>query len=132
MTDFNLFVTELASPDQARIVLPNAQCWGAPIINYTAFANRRVDLDFSLPAATPAAEAVDIALAAFKSEPRIQDAPEPVVVIKAIEFDKTILTAQGWAAAGEYVAVRQALMKKIKLALDAARARAASSSSAKQ
>ncbi len=118
VTDINLFVTEIVTPDHAKITLPNGQCWGAPISNYTAFANRRIDLDFAVPNAIPIERAMAIAEAALKGEKRIEDAPAPAVQVKSIEFDRTTLTAQGWARAGEQVAVRQALIKAIKLALD--------------
>lgn len=119
VTDINLFVTEIVSPDHAKITLPNSQCWGAPISNFTAFANRRIDLDFAVPNAIPIARAIAVAEAALKGEKRIEEMPVPAVLVKSIEFDRTILTAQGWAKAGEQVAVRAALIKAIKLALDA-------------
>lgn len=119
VTDINLFITEIATPDHAKITLPNGQCWGAPIANYTAFANRRIDLDFAVPNAIPIARAIAIAEHVLKDEERLEDAPEPAVLVKSIEFDKTILTAQGWAPAGEQVSVRAALIKAIKLQLDA-------------
>lgn len=120
VTDINLFVTEIVTPDHAKITLPNGQCWGAPISNFTAFANRRIDLDFAVPNAIPIERAIAIAEAALKGEKRVEETPAPAVQVKSIEFDRTTLTAQGWAKAGEQVAVRAALIKAIKLALDKA------------
>lgn len=118
--DINLFVTELSTPANVKVTLPNAQCWGAPISNFTAFANRRIDLDFAVPNAIPIERAIAIAEAALKGEKRVEETPAPAVQVKSIEFDRTTLTAQGWAKAGEQVAVRAALIKAIKLALDKA------------
>ncbi len=120
VTDINLFVTEIVTPDHAKITLPNGQCWGAPISNFTAFANRRIDLDFAVPNAIPIERAIAIAETALKGEKRVEETPAPAVQVKSIEFDRTTLTAQGWAKAGEQVAVRAALIKAIKLALDKA------------
>jgi small conductance mechanosensitive channel len=38
--DLNLFMTELEGEEQTQILVPNAQVWGAAIVNYTAY-NRR-------------------------------------------------------------------------------------------
>lgn len=120
VSDVNLFVTEIVTPDHAKIVLPNAQCWGAPISNFTAFANRRIDVDFAVAATLPIARAIAIAADALQAEERLESSPEPAVQVKAIEHDKTVLTAQGWAPAAQQIMVKQSLMKAIKLALDAA------------
>lgn len=120
VSDVNLFVTEIVTPDHTRIVLPNAQCWGAPISNFTAFANRRIDLDFAVPPTLPIAKALAIAADALQGEERLQGAPEPAVHVKSIDHDKTVLTAQGWTSAAQQVMVKQSLMKAIKLELDAA------------
>ncbi len=119
VSDVNLFVTEIVTPDHVRIMLPNNQCWGAPISNFTAFANRRIDIDFSIAPAFPVSKAIAIAADVLQAEERLEDAPEPAVNIKAIDFDKTVLTAQGWAPAMQQVVVKQSLMKALKLRLEA-------------
>jgi small conductance mechanosensitive channel len=35
--DLNLFMTELEGEEQVQILVPNAQVWGAPIVNHTAY-----------------------------------------------------------------------------------------------
>lgn len=120
VSDVNLFVTEIVSADHARITLPNAQIWGAPISNFTAFANRRIDLDFSVPMTLPIAKAIAIAADALQAEERLEPEPAPAVQVKSIDHDKTVLTAQGWARASQQIVVKQSLIKAIKLGLDAA------------
>ncbi len=41
----NLFMTELASDDNNQILIPNAQVWGQPLTNFTAYKRRRDLLD---------------------------------------------------------------------------------------
>lgn len=120
VSDVNLFVTEIVTGDHVKIVLPNSQCWGAPISNFTAFANRRIDLDFAIPLTLPVAKAMAIAADALQAEERLQAEPQPAVQIKSIDHDKTVLTAQGWAPAMQQLVVKQSLIKAIKLGLDQA------------
>ena len=123
--DINLFVTELVAPDQVRIVLPNSQCWGAPILNFTAFALRRIDVDFAIPQAWPAETALRTAEAALAGEKRLEKSPAPQALVKSIDHDKTVLTAQGWTASAQQAQVKSALARAIRLGLDAEAARAA-------
>ena len=39
--DLNLFFTELATPDNVQIIVPNAKVWGTIITNYSAHPTRR-------------------------------------------------------------------------------------------
>lgn len=122
VSDINLFVTEIVTPDHTRVMLPNGQCWGAPISNYTAFANRRIDIDFAVAAATglPAARALAAAADALQAEERLVGIPPPAVQIKSIDHDKTVYTAMAWAPASQQIVVKQSLLKAIKLGLEAA------------
>ncbi|MET0181257.1 MAG: mechanosensitive ion channel domain-containing protein [Caulobacterales bacterium] len=124
VSDVNLFVTELMGADHSKITLPNSLCWGAPIFNFTAFANRRVDVDFAVLPNFPAKIALEIAEGALASEKRLEKTPAPAAVIKSIDHDKTILTAQGWASAAEHGAVKAALLKAIRQGLDDAHEKA--------
>ncbi|MGE3143142.1 MAG: mechanosensitive ion channel family protein [Hyphomonadaceae bacterium] len=118
VNDINLFVTELIGPDHVKITLPNAQCWGAPILNFTALPQRRADADFAVPPSVPAALAIAAAQAALAAETRLEKSPAPAVLIKAVEHDKTIFSAQGWTAARQTGAVKAALLAAIRERLD--------------
>jgi small conductance mechanosensitive channel len=37
----NLFMTELAADDDVQILIPNAQVWGTPLTNFSAYARAR-------------------------------------------------------------------------------------------
>lgn len=121
--DVNLFVTELIAPDQQKIVLPNGQCWGAPIVNYTAFALRRLDIDFAAPLSITSEHALEIAEKALAAENRLEKEPAPRALVKSIEFDKTIYTAQGWCPSQQQIQIRAAIVRRIKSGLDQEAAR---------
>ena len=39
--EVNLFTTELATPDNVQIVIPNNSVWGSSVVNYSFHATRR-------------------------------------------------------------------------------------------
>ena len=44
----SLFVTELATPDNVQIVVPNSQVWGSSVVNYSHHETRRCDLSLGI------------------------------------------------------------------------------------
>ena len=46
--EINLFYTELATPQNVQIVVPNGRAWGSIITNYSHYETRRGDLVFSI------------------------------------------------------------------------------------
>jgi small conductance mechanosensitive channel len=60
--DLNLFVTELVTPDNVQIIIPNGQAWGSIITNYSAHDTRRVDMVFGIDYGDSADKAKEIIL----------------------------------------------------------------------
>ncbi len=48
----NLFVTELATPNNIQVLIPNGQVWGSSIVNYSHHATRRIDIVMSIASTT--------------------------------------------------------------------------------
>src|SRR5262249_7781059 len=70
-----LFTTEITTPQNIKIVLPNGLCWGAPMVNYTAHPRRRIDLDFSVAYDSDLERAISVLKAAAEAEPRVLAEP---------------------------------------------------------
>jgi len=62
VVDLNLFVTELVTPDNVQIIIPNGQAWGSVITNYSAHETRRVDYLFGIDYGDSADDAMKIIL----------------------------------------------------------------------
>ena len=45
--EISIFTTELATPDNVQIIVPNGQVWGSAITNYSAYDTRRLDFVFA-------------------------------------------------------------------------------------
>lgn len=117
--DINLFVTELVTPDNVQIIVPNGQAWGAVITNYSHHENRRLDLTFGIDYGDDAEKAMAIILAQAKADTRIHVDPEPWVRVTNLGDSSVDITARLWCAAGDYWELKFALTKQIKEAFDA-------------
>ncbi|WP_306118366.1 MULTISPECIES: mechanosensitive ion channel domain-containing protein [unclassified Roseitalea] len=116
--DLNLFVTELATPDNVQIIIPNGQAWGSVITNYSAHDTRRVDLQFGIDYGDDADKAVAIIAELARADPRIHDEPEPWVRVTGLGESSVDLTMRVWCAAADYWDVRFDMLKAVKLAFD--------------
>ncbi|MCI4665285.1 MAG: mechanosensitive ion channel [Neomegalonema sp.] len=124
-----LFTTELATVDNVQIILPNGSVWGAPITNYSAHGDRRVDLvfgvsyDSDLKTAEAALRAVIEAEAAPKADGapgRVKDAPAaPFVAVTNLGDSSVDFTVRVWCAAADYWPLRFALIRAVKERFDA-------------
>lgn len=117
--DLNLFTTELVTPDNVQIIVPNGQAWGSIITNYSAHDTRRVDLVFGIDYGDSADEAMKIILDVAEADGRIHADPEPWVRVTNLGDSSVDLTARLWCAAADYWDVKFDLTKAVKEAFDA-------------
>jgi small conductance mechanosensitive channel len=117
--DVHLFTTELRTLQNIKIVLPNTLCWGAPMVNYTAYPSRRIDLAFAVAYDTDIDRAITVLTTALKSDKRVMAEPAPSVHVDQLGDFAIVLVARAWAPARDYIALRFALIKAGKEALDA-------------
>ncbi|WP_170373111.1 mechanosensitive ion channel family protein [Ruegeria arenilitoris] len=116
--DLNLFTTELVTPDNVQIIVPNGQAWGSIITNYSAHDTRRVDLVFGIDYGDNADAAMKIILDVAKADKRIHSNPEPWVRVTNLGDSSVDLTARLWCAAADYWDVKFDLTKAVKEAFD--------------
>lgn len=116
--DLNLFVTELVTPDNVQIIVPNGQAWGAIITNYSHHDTRRVDLVFGIDYGDDANKAMEIILAEAKADGRILEDPEPWVRVTNLGDSSVDITARLWCNAADYWDIKFVLTQSVKEAFD--------------
>lgn len=116
--DLNLFVTELSTPDNVQIIVPNGQSWGAIIQNYSHHDTRRVDLVFGIDYGDDANAAMKVILEQVAADTRIMSDPEPWVRVTNLGDSSVDLTLRVWCAAADYWDIKFDLTKGIKEAFD--------------
>lgn len=117
--DISLFTTELATPDNVQIIVPNGQAWGSVIMNYSAHDTRRVDLVFGIDYGDSADAAMQIILDAASGDDRVLSDPEPWTRVTNLGDSSVDITARIWCQAADYWDLKFALTKQIKETFDA-------------
>jgi small conductance mechanosensitive channel len=113
-----LFITELATPDNVHVVVPNAQLWGAAIHNYSHNDTRRVDLVVGVAYEDDVEKALAILLDMAKTDERVHADPEPFAAVAALADSSVNVTLRVWCDAGNYWPLKFDLTKAIKASLD--------------
>lgn len=117
--DLNLFVTELVTPDNVQIIVPNGQAWGAIITNFSHHETRRVDLTFGIDYNDDADKAMGIITHLAKADERVHSDPGPWVRVTNLGDSSVDLTARLWCNAPDYWDVKFEMTKAVKEAFDA-------------
>ena len=117
--DINLFFTELATPDNVQIIVPNGQAWGSIITNFSAHPTRRLDLTFGIDYGDEAEKAMQIILDVARADERVHDDPAPWVRVTNLGDSSVDLGVRLWCAAADYWELRFHMTKAVKEAFDA-------------
>lgn len=119
VVDLTLFTTELATPDNVQIIVPNSQAWGTVIVNYSHHDTRRIDLVFGIDYGDSADAAMAIIREVAESDARVMAEPAPWVRVTNLGDSSVDLTARLWVAADDYWDARFDLTQAVKEAFDA-------------
>ena len=117
--DLNLFVTELATPDNVQIIIPNGQAWGTVITNFSAHSTRRLDLTFGIDYGDDIDKAVQIILDVANADERVHNDPEPWVRLTNLGDSSVDLGVRLWCDAANYWELKFHMLKSVKEAFDA-------------
>lgn len=116
--DINLFVTELATPDNVQIIVPNGQAWGAVITNFSHHDTRRCDLVFGIDYGDDIEAAKAIILNLANADERVLQDPEPWVRVTNLGDSSVDITARLWCEATDFWELKFGLTQSVKEAFD--------------
>jgi len=118
VVDLNLFVTELVTPDNVQIIIPNGQAWGSVITNFSAHDTRRVDLLFGIDYGDSADDAMKIILDLARADNRVHADPEPWARVTNLGDSSVDITTRIWCDASNYWELKFSMTKAVKEAFD--------------
>ena len=118
--EISIFTTELATTDNLQVVIPNSLVWGASITNYSVYDKRRLDLVFGVSYATDLSRAEAVLVGLVAAEVRIDEAPEPMIKVSALNQSSVDFTLRLWCSASDYLALKFDMTRAVKEAFDAA------------
>jgi small conductance mechanosensitive channel len=107
-----IFQTRMLTADNREIILLNSQITSAPIINYTARGDRRVDLNLPMAYGEDLPAVRNALLAIATGNARVKASPAPEVLVTAFgESGVVTLQLQAWVLAREYAQARSELLE---------------------
>ncbi|MFV0334616.1 MAG: mechanosensitive ion channel family protein [Tropicimonas sp.] len=115
-----LFTTELATPDNVQIIIPNGDVWSSSIVNHSAHETRRVDMVFGVSYDSDLKKAEGILAGLIAADARCMSDPAPFVKVTNLGDSSVDFTVRVWCAAADYWDVKFALTRQAKDAFDTA------------
>lgn len=116
--DINLFITELVTPDNVQIIIPNGQAWGRIVTNYSHHPTRRLDLGFGIDYSDDADKAMKLISDLAAADERVHKDPEPWVRVVGLGDSSVDLGARLWCDADDYWELKWDMTKRVKEAFD--------------
>lgn len=106
----DLLFTEISTPDNVKVMIPNSKVFGDVILNYSAHRNRRADVLFKVPLKTDLVLVLKRLRERAENDPRIRK--EPAVMIEVTDLSEAFAQAaiRAWTAAADFVPVKTDLM----------------------
>ena len=114
----DLMVTEMKTPDNLRVTVPNGKIFGDFIVNYTKPNRRRVDVTFHIPPTKDLAAVLEAMKAQVAANEKVLKDPAPSYEATALNELYAEGVVRAWVKTPDYVAVKTALVLAVqKLAL---------------
>jgi small conductance mechanosensitive channel len=116
--EIDILNTVLNSPDNVRIIIPNAQITGGTISNYSANATRRIDLVFGVSYGDDINKAKQVIESVLAADARILKNPAPMVAVSTLADSSVNFVCRPWVKPADYWDVYFDTTAKVKLALE--------------
>lgn len=97
-----IFTTQLKTPDNKTVIVPNSKITGDNIINYTVKGTRRVDLVFGIGYGDDIDKARSIIKEIIGKDERVMKEPEPMIVLSELADSSVNLTVRVWTTVNDY------------------------------
>ncbi len=119
INEIGLFTTQMRTYDGIYVEVPNGQIWNRAIRNYSRVEARRLDLVVGIAYDDDIDKALAAMMDLLVKDERVNDDPEPQVMVKELGDSSVNLNLRCWAASGDYWSLRFDLTKAVKQRLDA-------------
>ena len=117
--EIGIFTTELKSPDNKKIIVPNAKATADNIINYSANDQRRIDMVAGISYSDDLEKVRKILEGILSEDDRILQEPPPIIAVLELADSSVNFAVRPWVKTSEYWDVFFATQEKIKKRFDA-------------
>ncbi len=117
--ELGLFTTQVVTPDNRTVIIPNGQVTGGNIINYSTKGTRRVDLVVGISYSADIAKAKAAILDVLGKDERVLKEPATFIGVLELADSSVNLAVRPWTTAENYWGVHFDALEAIKNRLDA-------------
>jgi small conductance mechanosensitive channel len=118
VNEISVFTTILTTPDNKKVIVPNAQVTGSVIVNYSATGTRRVDIVAGIGYGDDIGKAKEVLQRIVSSHSAILADPAPVIEVSELGDSSVNLVVRPWVNSSDYWRVYWDLTEAIKLEFD--------------
>ena len=113
-----LFYTELNTPDNKVVLIPNSQIWGSPIVNFSKEDTRRIDLVIGIGYDSDLLKAKELLKKILDDHSCVLKEPGYNVAVSELADSSINFVVRPWVNADDYWNTRFELLETIKLEFD--------------
>jgi small conductance mechanosensitive channel len=114
----DLLRTVLITVDNREITMPNAQVMNQPIINFSARAQRRLELPVSVAYESDPLRALAVIREVLVAHPRVLKDREPQLLVRAFAASGVDLAVRPWVQTADVLVAQSEILAAIKDALE--------------
>jgi small conductance mechanosensitive channel len=118
--EIDLFTTAMDTLDNRRIIIPNSSVFGSTIENVTHHEIRRAEVAVGVGYSADIDRTREVLEKAVAGLEDVLEDPEPAVVLLDLGASSVDWSVRVWAKAADFGAVRQAVIRAVKMSLDEA------------
>lgn len=117
--EISLLQTILLTPDMRTVILPNGSVFNNPIVNFSKYGVRRVEIGIGISYSDDFDEVKEVLTQVFKSEPLMLDEKGYILEIDEFGDNSVNLAMYGYTKTENYLQAKWNLNRATKKALDA-------------
>jgi len=114
----SIFNTNMQTPDNRKVIVPNGKITNDVITNVTANPTRRLDLIIAIGYDENIARVRTVLAQILSANARVLPEPPPTITVAELGDSSVNLAVRPWVNCGDYLAVQGDLLEKIKTTFD--------------
>lgn len=117
--EIGILATQMHTPDNKGVTVPNSQIMGGHIVNFNAFPTRRLDLMFGIGYGDDIDKAKAILVDLVANDERCLKDPAPTIAVNELGDSSVNIVVRPWVKGGDYWAVHFDMHEAVKKRFDA-------------
>ena len=120
VVEIGILSTELKTPDNVKIILPNSQVMSGSISNFSAHSTRRVDMILGVSYDDDLEKVKQLIHKLLAADERVLEDPEPMVAVSNLGDSSVDFIVRPWVQTDDYWAFKYDFTQSMKEACEAA------------